>query len=99
MKLMTKELEKRFREIGSQEYDKDPIVVAEYFNRVGAGYWYATEYDPERKVFFGYVSIFGDHKDEFGSFSLEELELENLKARFYYIGEVRLSELADTFKP
>jgi Protein of unknown function (DUF2958) len=74
MRLMTEALEKRFAEIGSQESVKDPIVVAKFFNPVGAGTWYATEYDPTTKTFFGYVSIFGDWNDEWGYFSLDELE-------------------------
>ena len=74
MKLITKELEERFRQIGSQEEVKDPIVIAKFFNPVGSGTWLATEYNPEGKIFFGYVSLFGDHNDEWGSFSLEELE-------------------------
>ncbi len=74
MKLMTKQLEKDFDKIGSQESEKDPIVVAKFFNPAGRGTWYATEYNPEDKIFFGYASIFGDHNDEWGSFALEELE-------------------------
>ena len=74
MKLMTKQLEERFAKLGSQENSKDPIVVAKFFNPCGIGTWYATEYDPENKIFFGYVSLFGDHNDEWGSFSLAELE-------------------------
>lgn len=74
MKLMTKELEKRFAEVGSQENIKDPVVIAKFFNPTGAGTWLATEYDPETKIFFGYVSIFGDYNDEWGSFSLDELK-------------------------
>ena len=74
MRLMTDALEKRFAIIGSQENVKDPIVVAKFFNPAGAGTWYATEYDSQTKLFFGYVSIFGDWNDEWGSFSLEELE-------------------------
>lgn len=74
MMLVTKELEKRFAEVGSQENKKDPVIVAKFFNPVGAGTWYATEYDPENKMFFGYVSIFGDANDEWGYFSLAELE-------------------------
>ena len=74
MQLMTKELEKRFAKVGSQEEVSDPIVIAKFFNPCGAGTWYATVYDPIRQVFFGYVSIFGDHNDEWGSFSLRELE-------------------------
>lgn len=74
MKILTEELAKRFSEVGSQENEKDPIVIAKFFNPCGAGTWYATEYNPEEKIFFGYVSIFGDWNNEWGSFSLEELE-------------------------
>ncbi len=74
MMLLTKQLEKRFAQVGSQETKKDPVIVAKFFNPVGAGTWYATEYDPEGRTFFGYVSIFGDHNDEWGTFSLDELE-------------------------
>lgn len=74
MKLMTKELEKRFKEVGSQENVKDPVIIAKYFNPAGAGTWYATDYNMEQRLFFGYVSIFGDINDEWGYFSLDELE-------------------------
>jgi hypothetical protein len=71
MKLMTKEIEKRFARIGRQESVPDPIVVCKFFNPVGAGTWLATEYDPTDRIFFGYVT--GLAEDEWGSFSLEEL--------------------------
>lgn len=76
MKLITKDLENRFKKIGSQENIplKDHIVVAKFFNPAGAGTWFVTEYDPETKICFGFVSIFGDWNDEWGSFSLAELE-------------------------
>jgi len=74
MKLMTKALEERFAKVGSQEKAKDQIVIAKFFNPTGIGYWFATEYDPKDRVFFGYVSLFGDHCDEWGPFSLKELE-------------------------
>jgi hypothetical protein len=76
MKLMTKELEKRFVEVGKQDV-KDPVIIAKFFNPIGAGTWYAVSYDPKEKLFFGYVSIFGDWNDEWGYFSLEELESYN----------------------
>ena len=79
MKLMTKELEKRFAKVGSQENIKNPIVIAKFFNPSGAGTWLATEYNPQDKIFFGYVSIHGNYCDEWGSFSLAELE--NFKGR------------------
>ena len=74
MKLLTKELIERFASVGSQEAVKDPIIIAKFFNASGPGTWYATEYDPTDRMFFGYVSIFGDLNDEWGSFSLDELE-------------------------
>lgn len=74
MSLMTPQLEKRFAQVGSQENVKDPVIIAKFFNPAGAGTWYATEYDPANKMFFGYVSIFGDSNDEWGYFSLQELE-------------------------
>lgn len=74
MKLMTKAIEKRFEAIGSQDGKKDPIVIVKFFNPTGAGSWFSTEYDPINKIFFGYVSIFGDHCDEWGSFALDELQ-------------------------
>ena len=74
MELLTKGIKERFAKIGSQEKETDPIVVVKFFNPVGAGTWYATEYNAKDKIFFGYVSIFGDHNDEWGTFSLEELE-------------------------
>ena len=74
MKLMTKQTERRFRQMGRQEESKDPIVIAKFFDPTGAGTWFATEFDPETGLFFGYVSIFGDWNDEWGTFSLAELQ-------------------------
>jgi len=97
MELLTKELLKRFKEVGSQENDKDPIVIAKFFDPTGAGTWYATEYNEEDKCFFGYASIFGDHNDEWGYTSLAELE--SIKGfgglgieRDLHCGEKRISE-------
>lgn len=80
MKLLTKEILARFAKVGRQEDVEDPIVIAKFFNPSGAGTWYATELLPEEGIFFGYVSIFGDHNDEWGYFSLEELR--NIKGAF-----------------
>lgn len=74
MKLLTKELLHQFEKVGRQEEVKDPVVIAKFFNPTGAGTWYATEYDATEGLFFGYVSIFGDWNDEWGYFSLDELE-------------------------
>ena len=98
MKLLTKDLINRFNEIGSQENAYDPIVIAKFFNPTGAGTWYATEYNPIKRMFFGYVSILGDWNDEWGNFSLDELE--NYKGKFgigierdLYCGEFHISSV------
>ena len=80
MKLLTQELLERFQQVGRQEENQDPLVIAKFFNPTGAGTWYATEYNPSDKTFYGYVSIFGDWNDEWGYFSLTELE--SLKGPF-----------------
>lgn len=74
MELLPQSLMQRFNEVGSQESVNDPLILAHFFNPTGAGNWYATEFDVESGDFFGYVSIFGDHNDEWGYFSLSELE-------------------------
>jgi len=74
MKLLTQEIISQFRKVWNQSESKDPIVVCKFFNPTGSGTWYATEFDEEEKIFFGYVSIFWDHNDEWGRFSLVELE-------------------------
>ena len=89
MRLMTKELEKRFSQVGSQENVKDPVIVTKFFNPFGAGTWYATEYDPKDEMFFGYASIFGDWNDEWGYFSLAELES--------YVGQLGLGIERDLY--
>ena len=105
MELLNEELIKRFKEVGNQEKEKDPLVVAKFFNPCGAGTWYALEYDEKEKTFFGYVSIFGDHNDELGYFSLEELKGITSPPfglgieRDLHCGEQKLSKMADTFNP
>ncbi|MGB6679801.1 MAG: DUF2958 domain-containing protein [Candidatus Bathyarchaeia archaeon] len=98
MKLLSRTLKKRFAKIGSQENVKDPLIIAKFFNPTGAGTWYAMEFDPKSRTFFGYVSIFGDWNDEWGSFSLDELEQYRGKFGFgierdLYFGEQRFSKI------
>ena len=71
MKLLTKEIEERFKKIGSQENIKDPQIVVKFFDPTGSWTWFATEYDQDTTTFFGLVD---GHYKEFGDFSLEELE-------------------------
>lgn len=72
MKLLTKELEARFTQVGRQEsLGERAVVVAKFFTPDGQWTWWATEYDPESREFFGLVQGF---EVEFGYFSLDELE-------------------------
>lgn len=98
MKLLNDELIQRFKEVGSQENSEDPTVICKFFNPTGAGTWYATEYVEDERLFYGWVSIFRDHCDEFGSFSLDELQ--EYKGRFglgierdLFFKPTRLSEI------
>lgn len=96
MKLITKELEKRFAEIGDQSQVSDPVIVAKFFNPCGSATWYATEYDAENQICFGYVT--GMAFDEWGTFSIPELESIKLPLglgieRDIYFKEKRFNEL------
>ena len=68
---MTKELEARFKAVGSQENVPDPIVIAKFFDPCGSWTWYATEWNAEEGTFYGLVC--GMEKER-GYFSLEELQ-------------------------
>jgi hypothetical protein len=68
MKLLTKALEKRFKQVGRQD-SPDAVVICKFFNPNGAGTWYAVAFDGEDQ-FFGYVTGLGTN--ELGSFSLAE---------------------------
>jgi hypothetical protein len=79
MKLLTKEIEKKLPGL-SDELGSDPIAQVHYFNPTGIGNWFGMAYDPDSRIMFGYVSLFGDHNDELGDFSL--IELEEFKGMF-----------------
>jgi hypothetical protein len=75
MKLMTKDLEKKFAKVGSQRECDDPTVVAKFFDPCGRWTYFATEFYPEDRTIFGYcVSPLGDDCDEWGYASLDEIE-------------------------
>lgn len=77
MKLMTKELENKFRKypLGSQDgKGMDAVVVAKFFNPVGAGTWLITEGEQQEDgdwLLFGYCCI---ACWEWGYVSLRELQ-------------------------
>jgi hypothetical protein len=72
IRLLTKELLERFAALGRQETQgEDALIVAKFFTPDSDWTWYATEYDPESREFFGLVHGF---EAELGYFSLDELE-------------------------
>lgn len=97
MKLINQALIKRFKEVGRQVKESDPIVVTKFFTPSGGATWYATEYIPEENVCYGYVCGLGT--DEWGYFSIDELE--SIKCppfglpieRDLYFDECRFSQL------
>lgn len=95
MKLLTSNILNLFKAIGDQSQSEDPIVVAKFFTPDGGWTWYATEYNPEDKIFFGYVV---GHFPEWGTFALEDLKsvrgVLNLPIeRDLYFDSKRFSEL------
>lgn len=79
-KLLTQELTKKLPALYAQENEKDPVVYAKFFcPYMNLGYWLATEYDPEQRLFFGFVVLNDPSCAELGYFSLDELEQSSVK--------------------
>ena len=72
MKLLTKAIKKRLPKLYETENVKaeDKVLQVKFFSPVGSWTWYGVEFDGEDS-FFGYVR---GHADEWGYFSLQELE-------------------------
>ena len=96
MKLLTEAIEKKLPPLGATDGQGGNAVIQAKFYTPWAGWtWYALEYDPETRVFFGLVDGF---EKEYGSFSLDELESINgpvgLKIeRDLYFGTPKISEV------
>ena len=73
MKLITKQIEKRFNKIGPQDNKKldEIIIVCKLFDPCGSATWYLASMD-ENRIAFGYVT--GLYQDEWGYVSINELE-------------------------
>jgi hypothetical protein len=103
MKLLTKEIERDFEAQGLTDDmgPEDIKIIAKFFCPWGAASWFAVEYDPDDRIFFGYANLGDDDNAELGEFSLDELE--DLKGpggltieRDLYFGEHTLKEVMDT---
>jgi hypothetical protein len=99
MKLLTKELEKEFPPLYANENKKpeEIKIIAKFFDPTGSWTWYATEFDPETRNFFGFVRGF---ENELGYFNLNELQ--SVKGRFglgierdLYFGDHTLAEVME----
>ena len=72
MKLLTKKMLNRIPALYTQEHLGDAAVVyVKFFTPWSSWTWYATEYDPDERMFFGLVD---GQERELGYFSLDELE-------------------------
>ena len=107
IKLITKELEKRFEQVGDQSNEENPLIIAKFFSPVGGATWYASEYDPKTRICFGYVKDLVPSEngmfDEWGSFSIDELESVQLPfglniERDIHFKETRFDELMQNKK-
>jgi len=73
MMLLTKAIEKQLPALYSTEKVEmaDKVAVCKFFHPMSNMTWYAIEYDPTDRIFFGWVV--GIEK-EFGNFSLDEMQ-------------------------
>lgn len=72
MKLLTQALAKKLPALYAQDgKGMEATAYLKLFTPWTNWTWYATEYDPEQRVFFGLVV---GHEAELGYFSLDELE-------------------------
>lgn len=87
MKLLTKEIEKKFEKFPMRSQDgkgEDAEVIVKYFNPYGVGTWLITEAEKQENgdwMLFGYCHI---HEWEWGYVMLSELQ--NLKISPFGLG-------------
>lgn len=100
MDLLTEQLVKEFPALYSTDHlpPEKVRIIAKFFYPRGAATWYATEYDPIDRLFFGYANLGDPQCAELGYFSLDELETfkDNIGIeieRDLYFGEHYLSEV------
>lgn len=77
MKLLTKEIIKKVPDTMSQmkRNEEDPIAYAKFFTPWDRWTWYLIAMDSDLDYCFGYcLSGFGEDFDEYGYFSLKEVE-------------------------
>jgi len=96
VKLLTKQILKQLPPLGATDgQGTDAIIQVKFYTPWAGWTWYALEYDPETRIFFGLVD--GLEK-EYGNIGLDELESVvgpvGLKIeRDLYFGTPKLSEV------
>jgi hypothetical protein len=75
-KLLTTEILKKLPPLYANEHLKteETKVIAKFFYSASRAAWYATEFDPVKGLFFGFVNLGDDQMAELGYFTLRELE-------------------------
>lgn len=71
IKFLTAEHMKAFKRLGKQ--GEDAVVVVKFFNPMGAGTWYITEFDPATGIGFGFADLGDPTFAEMGDINLYEL--------------------------
>lgn len=73
MRLLTKAIEKKLPALYASEKTplEDKTLIVKFFTPMSSWTWYAVEYDPKERLFFGLVDGF---EVEWGYFSLTEFE-------------------------
>ena len=75
MKLLTKAIVGQFEKLGRQDKEASEVKVPlKLFQPWGSFTWYATEYDPQTRTCFGFVTSSLCPEGELGYFAMEELE-------------------------
>jgi hypothetical protein len=75
-KLLTKEILKKLPPLyTNEELEADQVrVIAKFFFPVGGSSWYATEFNPQEGLFFGFANLGDNTMAELGYFTLKEME-------------------------
>ena len=77
MQLMNEALCRKFHQHGPQDETEDPLFFTRYWHTQTGEQWYMSEYDPEKREFYGYYRYPGDFRWDF--FLLDELIAMHIK--------------------
>jgi len=83
MKLLTEAIKKKLPKTYSTEPlpTDEKVVQVKFFHPFSNWTWYAVEYDPKNRLFFGLVDGF---EKEWGYFLLDELERNKVERDLYF---------------